>query len=575
MRTIYLIRHGKPEFPNGKKLCIGCRTDLHLSEEGKQQMEALREKFADEEIECIYVSPMTRCEESARILSGGRIPVRIVDGLREINMGDWDGLSFDDIRKRYPGEYEARGRNMADFCPPGGESFSACQERALCALEEIRRESRGNIIILAHAGINRTVIARREERKLRDLLEIHQSYGEVYSWSEEIFDGMIVAAGLSSRMGGFKPLMDLGGKTFIAREIETLRAGGVRELAVITGHRAEEVEEAAFGAAKQEICFLRNPAYETTKMFDSVRMGLEYFEKKSRTPAGKTMDGIFFLPVDVPLFTEFTMEYEKYRFREDPGKGLRGDVYCPYYEGAPGHPLLIRASALSELLAHDGERGLKGAYERLGSRVIHLDVTDRACVMDADTKEDFDRLREYEANRDVPDEAACRRLLQWFQTPGQTVRHCEAVAGLAEEIGKACIDRGADLDLKLIRAGALLHDLAKAMPDHASRGARWLSLLGHKKTAEIVREHMDFPEEKLGTLSEGLIVYLSDKMVMGECRVSVEERFADKRARFRENPDAMAGLEKRYGNARRAEETVRKSGWNGPYTGEGERGIQK
>ena len=64
MRTIYLIRHGKPEFPDERKYCIG-RTDLPLSEEGRTQIRALGETFAGRRIEKIYTSPLKRCRESA------------------------------------------------------------------------------------------------------------------------------------------------------------------------------------------------------------------------------------------------------------------------------------------------------------------------------------------------------------------------------------------------------------------------------------------------------------------------------------------------------------------------------
>ena len=67
MRTIYLIRHGKPEFPDERKYCIG-RTDLPLSEEGRTQIRALGETFAGRRIEKIYTSPLKRCRESAAIL---------------------------------------------------------------------------------------------------------------------------------------------------------------------------------------------------------------------------------------------------------------------------------------------------------------------------------------------------------------------------------------------------------------------------------------------------------------------------------------------------------------------------
>lgn len=86
--------------------------------------------------------------------------------------------------------------------------------------------------------------------------------------------------------------------------------------------------------------------------------------RKSRKTAGKeTLDGIFFFPVDVPLFTPFTLEYEKYRFAEGDG-----DVYLPEYEKTPGHPLLIRADVIEKLLQHDGTMGLKGACEQPGIR---------------------------------------------------------------------------------------------------------------------------------------------------------------------------------------------------------------
>ena len=68
MRNLYLVRHGKPEFPGQHKCCIGW-TDLELSGEGRGQIEALKEEFAREEIEKIYTSPLKRCVESARILS--------------------------------------------------------------------------------------------------------------------------------------------------------------------------------------------------------------------------------------------------------------------------------------------------------------------------------------------------------------------------------------------------------------------------------------------------------------------------------------------------------------------------
>ena len=109
------------------------------------------------------------------------------------------------------------------------------------------------------------------------------------------------------------------------------------------------------------------------------------------------------------------------------------------------------------------------------------------------------------------------------------------------------------IDKHKIYAAALLHDIAKAYPDHPETGAGWLRLLGHTGIADIVADHMDLPEEKLGYLNESLIVYLADKQVQGERRVTIEERFAAKREKFKDNPEALAGVERRYQLAKRAE----------------------
>lgn len=555
MRTIYLIRHGKPEFPDERKYCIG-RTDLPLSKEGRTQIQALGETFAGRRIEKIYTSPLTRCRESAVILRDAidrRIPIEVVDGLAEIDMGAWDGRSFDEIREQFPEQYAARGEDMYHFRPPRGESFEDCGKRAEITWNKLRTESRGDVLVVGHAGWFRILICGWEKRKKAELLQIPFGYGQVYEKKEFVFDALISAAGRSSRMGDFKPLMKLGDQTVLEREIQTLRACGVHEITIITGRQAEDIRAAVAGPG---IHFIHNPAYAETKMFDSVCLGLSYYEEKRKKGGKEAPDGISFFPVDVPLFTSFTLEYEKYRFA-----GGDGDVYLPEYEKTPGHPLLIRADVIEKLLQHDGTMGLKGACEQPGIRRVFLNVPDRGCAFDADTQEEFQKLRDWERERPVPDKEQCERLLSWFHTPEATVRHSRAVAELAVELADKVRNRKRILqayqrdkiDKHKIYAAALLHDIAKAYPEHPETGARWLRLLGHTGIADIVADHMDLPEDKMGYMNESLIVYLADKQVQGERRVTIEERFAAKREKFKDNPEALAGVERRYRLAKRAE----------------------
>lgn len=255
--------------------------------------------------------------------------------------------------------------------------------------------------------------------------------------------------------------------------------------------------------------------------------------------------------MDVPLFTRFTMELEKWAFEEG-----NGDVYCPRYGWITGYPILIRASVLKELLEYEGDKGLKGAYKHMRARVVRVDTIDLGAVTDADTKQDYKMLESYAKVRDIPNKLVCRELLAWFKIGEDTVKHCEAVAGLAVQMAEKCNEAGAALNPDLVYAGGLLHDVGKGSVDHAAAGGRILSMLAHRSVAEVVADHMDPPEEKMNAVNESMLVFLADKLMKGEQRVTIEERFAAKQARFRENPEALAALEGRYKKAKRAEALV-------------------
>ena len=175
MRNIYLVRHCETERCPGKR-CIGI-TDIDLSENGVRQAHQLKEYFKDKQLSGIYCSGALRAVRTAEIISGGRIRVTKLAGLHEINMGDWDGMNFEDIKSRYPGEYERRGLDFAAFSPPRGESFSACQKRAAKALRYLLENTAGSIAVIAHAGFNRALICGLCNIDLQKLFAIPQPFG--------------------------------------------------------------------------------------------------------------------------------------------------------------------------------------------------------------------------------------------------------------------------------------------------------------------------------------------------------------------------------------------------------------
>lgn len=173
---IYLVRHGKIECGNEKRY-IGM-TDLPLNREGMDQAGKLKDFFSDIELEKAYVSPLRRCVQTSEIILERRSIERImVEELTEINMGEWEGKSFDYVRSRFPEQFDYRGSHIDTFIPPGGESFYQLQKRVMPAFEDIIRSNSGNILVIAHAGVNRVILSQLLKLPLSELMNIRQPYG--------------------------------------------------------------------------------------------------------------------------------------------------------------------------------------------------------------------------------------------------------------------------------------------------------------------------------------------------------------------------------------------------------------
>ena len=186
---------------------------------------------------------------------------------------------------------------------------------------------------------------------------------------------LIVAAGMSSRMGAFKPMMTIGEMSIAERVVTTFQQAGVTRIVVITGFQAELLERHLAG---RELVFLRNERYADTQMFDSACMGLRYLRDKCAR--------VLFTPVDIPLFTAATVR-----------SLLRSDakLACPVCDGLPGHPTMIAAELIDGILTDSGEGGLQGAFSRCSEPMRQIEVSDRGILHDADTPADYRNLLQF------------------------------------------------------------------------------------------------------------------------------------------------------------------------------------
>jgi alpha-ribazole phosphatase len=177
MTRVWLIRHGEPA-EEARQRCYGS-LDVGLSETGRAQIAAVWEFLKDEKVEAIYCSPRLRAFESAtrRSRAGLETCPTVLQDLREIDFGDFEGLTYDEIAERYPDLYCQWMESPTEVQFPNGECFAGMRARVLAAFDEIRREHENETIaIVSHGGVNRILIAWALQIPNHCLFRIAQDY---------------------------------------------------------------------------------------------------------------------------------------------------------------------------------------------------------------------------------------------------------------------------------------------------------------------------------------------------------------------------------------------------------------
>jgi HD superfamily phosphohydrolase YqeK len=181
---------------------------------------------------------------------------------------------------------------------------------------------------------------------------------------------------------------------------------------------------------------------------------------------------------------------------------------------------------------------------------LDVDVADGNILLDMDTPGDYRLLREKAERLEIPTPEECRALMEnVFHVSEVIIRHGEAVARVATRLGTELNRAGCNLDIPLLTAAGLLHDIAKGGPDHAAAGARILREHGFGAVAEAVATHMNITISEGAGIGAGEVIYLADKLVQGERPVSLEERFRSKSDRHAGDPAIVAAINGRLDTA--------------------------
>jgi molybdenum cofactor cytidylyltransferase len=149
----------------------------------------------------------------------------------------------------------------------------------------------------------------------------------------------------------------------------------------------------------------------------------------------------------------------------------------------------------------------------------------------------------------LPDEARCLELLSLSGLSERRIAHSLAVAEASVALAIALNERGLHLCVPLVRAGGLLHDIARDQDRHPDAGAELLEGLGYAPVAAVVRLHMDLGGPPGESVDETRLVFLADKLVRGDRVVGLERRFAVRFARYADDPRMLAATLRRKAQA--------------------------
>ena len=202
------------------------------------------------------------------------------------------------------------------------------------------------------------------------------------------YGAIILAAGLSSRMKAFKPMLPVDGRPAVTGLAESLRAAGVQDIIIVTGHERQQLQE-EIDRERMIECVNGNYA---DGMFTSIQAG---FAKAGQAFPEKA--GWFLVPADCPLITIRTFKELMTAMEEaEAGSGAEhARLYVPVYEGKKGHPLLIPREWIAEILDHDGAGGLKAVTDRYPDQMVRVPVPDEEILLDMDTPEGYEDICEF------------------------------------------------------------------------------------------------------------------------------------------------------------------------------------
>lgn len=351
---------------------------------------------------------------------------------------------------------------------------------------------------------------------------------------------IILAAGYGSRMKQCKPMLPLGDKTALETLADTFIHAGVTPL-VVTGYAREKVDQEC---QRLKLRTIHNANFDDG-MFSSVQTGCNALPDDA--------DVFFITPVDIPLIRTRTiaMLLESAAKTEatiihpilDDSSLLALPDFLYATEAKRGHPPCMRASLKEAILQYNGEGGLANALDLHAGSTQYIPVIDSGMLLDMDTPADYEKLCAMQKLYSVPTIQECYAIWNAVSLSTHIRKHSIAVA----DVARIMLDKLPNISPlfeQTVIAGAMLHDIAKGMPQHAAVGAKLVTEFGFPALAQCIADHSHLIAVK-GAVTESELIFLADKFVEGTNKCTLDRRYKEKMACYADSPEVVAAIQQK------------------------------
>jgi len=176
--TVFLLRHGQTVNTLDGKFRYNGHIDVEVTEKSLDTMKAIARQLEAKQISHVYSSDLRRSQAGAAVIADQlKIPHTSLPAFREIKMGCWEGLTYDEVKARYPQQIEKKFNDFIGYRIPGGETIPEVENRVFKQLDELlQTHSGGQLVIVAHGGINMLIICRALQMTAANIFRLKQDF---------------------------------------------------------------------------------------------------------------------------------------------------------------------------------------------------------------------------------------------------------------------------------------------------------------------------------------------------------------------------------------------------------------